>query len=479
VRYLYEIFVNGTGYGVVKIRIVARGVGVAWITLPSKGQYEYSVVRGRVEWGRENRTYSVFYDDVYFSFSSRDVSVVTIEYPFPYASLIIGSKAWFLSPMIRVPEGSPCVVRVVLEDVRDVIETAPAPYEQNASGFYFDLTRVGDSEITRVLIIYRIRTPVPTVVVRGAASGVVISVKVPVIYKSNFARRVIEMYGEAMPYLLKLFRSVKVEEVKVEFYLPGRTITTLGYVTTEDISKYIERGTVYLNLALTRFMRGYAEHTMVHELVHILLGKLGVPATNNLRWFHEGMADYVAYKICLELGYGNVTDIRDRYLAAVEEFRRRYGERYGVVQNWAARTIYGTGTFYAISFYVIYSLGEEYGGLEYYAKVLDRLAQHRRVTGIEQVVDALSYGAGEDLVGRFDKWGFVIATSPRRAPYLWLVHFTLIALALVAVWSLFATATRARRRVVIPSSLYRVCPHCKAALLPGVRRCPYCGAPLV
>ena len=64
-----------------------------------------------------------------------------------------------------------------------------------------------------------------------------ISVKVPVIYKSNFARRVIEMYGEAMPYLLKLFRSVKVEEVKVEFYLPGRTITTLGYVTTEDISR--------------------------------------------------------------------------------------------------------------------------------------------------------------------------------------------------------------------------------------------------
>lgn len=481
VKFLYEIFVNGTGYGIVRVKITAKGVGESWITLPSRGQYEYSILEGYVDWAYNVTSHTIFYDEVHFSFSSKDTSIVKIEYDFPYISLIIRDKAWFLSPMIRVPQGSPCVVRVVLDNVKEVLRTYPNPYKTNSSGMYFDLTRIREEEgIERVLIIYKLSKTIEMVTVKSELTeGIFINVKTPVIYKDNFVKSIVKTYREALPYLLSTFK-VNVKEIKVEFYLPETSITTLGYVTTGDISKYVEKGTVHLNLALIRFMKGYAEHTMIHELVHILLGKVGVPATNNLRWFHEGMADYVAYKVCFMLGYTNVTDIRDRYLNLVEKYEERYGKKYGIVQNWRMSNIYGSSFFYAISFYIIYTLGEKYGGLKYYEKVLKRIIKCGRVSGTEHIVEALSYGANENLADMFRRWGFIVGeVSAVTTPYVRLVYVMLVALTLIALWSLFTAVTRRGERVPIPSDLYRICPYCRSILLPGVRRCPYCGRLLI
>lgn len=480
VKFLYEIFVNGTGYGVVKINIIAKGAGESWITLPSHGQYEYDILGGNVKWGYDIKFYTVFYDEVYFSFSSRDISIVRVKYDFPYISLIIQDKAWFLSPIIRVPKGSPCIVRVVLENVKEVIQTYPNPYERNSSGMYFDMTKITGEESDRVLIIYKLSKTIKTVTVRDKLTeAIFISVKTPTIYKENFVKNIVQTYRRALPYLLPVF-GVDVKEIKVEFYLPETSITTLGYVTTEDISKYVEKGTVHLNLALIRFMKGYAEHTMIHELVHILLGKVGVPATNNLRWFHEGMADYIAYKVCLKLGYENVTDIHDRYLKLIDSYKERYGEKYGIVQNWGMANLYGTSLFYAISFYIIYTLGEKYGGLEYYKEVLKKIRERGKVSGTDYIVEALSYGANENLVDTFRKWGFVIGEINIVAiPYIRLVYAMLVAFTLVALWSMFTAVTRRSKKVTIPSDLYKKCPYCHSVLLPGVRQCPYCGRELL
>ena len=480
VKFLYEIFVNGTGYGKVKVRIVARGVGKSWITLPSRGQYEYSILKGKVDWGYAVKSYTIFYDDVHFSFSSDNTSVVSIEYDFPYISLIIRDKAWFLSPTIRIPKGSPCVVRVVLENVKEVLKTYPSPYERNSTGMYFDMTRIIGDETERIWIIYRLSKAIETVTVKEKLiENIFINIMTPVIYKGNFVKSIIKTYRQALLYLLSVFKT-NVKEIKVEFYLPEISITTLGYVTTEDISKYVEKGTVHLNLALIRFMKGYPEHTMIHELVHILLGKIGVPATNNLRWFHEGMADYIAYKICLKLGHANVTDIRDRYLGLIEEYKKKHGEKYGIVQNWGMAHLYGTTLFYAISFHIIYTLGEKYGELKYYEKVIEKLKEHGRVSGTDHIIEALSYGAGENLVGTFEKWGFVVGKiSVVTTPYIRLVYFTLVTFTLIALWSIFMSITRRGKRLVIPSDLYHKCSYCQAILLPGVRQCPYCGRRLV
>lgn len=476
VEYYYQLIVDKYGNGIVKITVKVRGYGTLWITLPSKHEYNYSIEMGNVKWETKIHSLSVFYDDVYFDCISRNYCVINITYKFPYMSLMIGKEAWFLSPLIRGSPNAKYLVRVVIPNIANIRKVYPSHYIRNSTGFYFDLTdEVKHAGATRIAIRYTLKQGVEFITVKGRITNETdIIIKLPIIYGKILGQRIIEVYHKAYPILAEIFQ-IHLKTIKVTFFLPQLNIMTLGYVTASDISTMIKEGTVHLNLALIRFVKGYPEHTMIHELVHILLGKVGVTANTNLRWFHEGMADYIAYKVCLLLGYKNVTMIKKDYDAAVKSYAKMYDHRFGIVKDWNLLSFYGVRVFYGISFGIIYNISEAHGGLAFCKKLIRELKRYHKITKISQVVDAMSAAAGEDLKPLFAKWGFMKVSLIRYSPYMSIVYLMVTAISVVAIWSLFFGTFRRRSKLVIPTSLYTKCPYCLTILPPNSRRCPYCG----
>jgi hypothetical protein len=242
-------------------------------------------------------------------------------------------------------------------------------------------------------------------------------------------------------------------------------LSALGYVMGEDINAGGE-GPIYLNLALLRFKEGYLETTVVHELVHKALGALGVPANRELRWFHEGVAQYVSVKICEKIGI----DVSDAE-ASLESAARVFGSglaKPGFVQRWTPSG--DEGSYYAASYYVVATLAEERGGLGYIKRVASEIRRRGGVSSNQDLVEALSAAAGEDLAPRFRDWGFEVSETRVAAVPRLAAALAAAALAAAVAFSLLVILLWRRRG--------ERCPYCYGEVPRGAAYCPYCGYPL-
>ena len=202
------------------------------------------------------------------------------------------------------------------------------------------------------------------------------------------------------------------EKLEFEFYLPElNDLSALGYVKERVIEMGVE-GPIYLNLALIRFKEGFLEETVVHECVHVALGLIGVSSSREVRWFHEGMAEYVAIKVCGKAGI-NVTDFIELHKAGIREALRLFNGDLSFIINWEYDTPIAR-LYYSAAFYIINVTAEENGGLPYVRKLVEEIEVRGGIENNEDIISAMSQAAGKDLGSQFKNWGFPVKTTEKE-----------------------------------------------------------------
>jgi len=163
------------------------------------------------------------------------------------------------------------------------------------------------------------------------------------------------------------------------------------------------KGPIYLNLALTRYAPGYMETTIIHELVHVYLGIVGVEANDATRWFHEGMAQYLSIKIAEAIGI-NVSEYKNDMYNSSKALYYYTGGKFGFIQKWPSDDV-SEQEAYLASFYIIANISDSYGGLSYAQRVFSELRRHPVSTSSDTVI-VLSQAAGRNLAPFFRSLGF-------------------------------------------------------------------------
>ncbi len=189
-----------------------------------------------------------------------------------------------------------------------------------------------------------------------------------------------------------------------------------------------------------------------------------MPANSELRWFHEGVAQYVSIEVCGELGI-DVSDVRESLENSTGIFSSGL-VKPGFVQEWSPSG--NEGYYYAASYYIVASIAKERGGLDYIRRLAEVVRNRGGVGSNQELVEAMSAAAGEDLTPRFREWGFEVQSAP-TVPRI-AVALAAIALAAAVGFSLLVIVALRRRG---PR-----CPYCYAEVPRDALYCPYCGYPL-
>ena len=464
----YVINVGSDGNAMIRQIFTARGSGVTYMFLPKTERWVVERAKGSFSWLSHADLPNPFYTNSTLSYrAGKDGRFeIVIRYNFDYSVLMVGRNAWFMSPLI----GAPRDVRVVV-DVR-------LPYFKRITAYYpkrpiplkdgkFEFVIRAEPNGSRVSVNYEMDRRLPDHVFIRAGNGIMVEVRAPRFY-GKFANKIMDILIGSAPRLRYLFRDL-VSPVEVRFYLPETiNLGALGYVIGEDINVG-GRGPIHLNLALTRFVKGYLEVTVLHEYVHKLLARAGVRANEFTRWVHEGIADYVSLELAKNLGINT-----SRFEEGREEMMERLkGESLGFLQVWNPRRPEEEGLYYAGSYYIIRTLASRYGGLEFIRRFVDEVRKAGGVDSTWDVVEALSRAAGEDLKPQFRSWGFI--TMPERAVPS---PLTTVTAALAMGTALVATLAVMRGRLRPSGEGYVQCPYCGSSVPRGMTFCPYCGREL-
>ena len=467
----YVIEVEESGNATV-VLVFEAGDGSSFYTfLPRFENWSYTVWSGSLVKVDVKNSSAYFYYNVTFSYEPGPEGLfgLNISYHFPYASLHIGKRGWFMTPLLGSPPDVEVEVVVRDELVDEVfsvtvngVEVRP---ERRGSRFRVRVPGEAVAAGGRVTMDYTLSKQVEAVAFEENVDSSTVRILAAPYYK-YFASKIIGIVREAKPLMEEVFGPLR-ELVEFEFFLPERVnIYTYGYVIGEDVNAG-GKGPIHLNLALIRFKEGFLETTVVHEYVHLALGALGVPASRELRWFHEGVAEYVSLEVCRRVGI-DVADIQGLLLNASEVFRSGL-MKPGFIQEWTPRG--NEAAYYAASYYVISTLAERYGGLEFLKRVMEEIKARNGIGSNEELVEVLSNAAGEDLSNLFTEWGFNLGEIEIKVrvgrPRIVVVLAASI-LALVAALSLYVIL-RGRGKA-------RRCPYCYAVLPKEADYCPYCGA---
>ena len=405
-KLVYYINVKENANATITIVFEAKGSGVGFIGLPLFEEYKVSVHEGEIKW-LDFKPVSVFYTNASFSFRGKNIRMV-ITYNFPYATLIAEDKAWFMSPYILASSSFEVFVEVELYGLDPSRKVRFWPYEplkQHGNKFTFAiLNPVSDN---RVIIEYKLSEKVPNVDYRKAIGESEVVVRVAKYYR-HIADKVFYVLEKTYEELEYVFGELP-DKLEFEFYLPElNDLSALGYVKERTIEMGVE-GPIYLNLALIRFKEGFLEETVIHECVHVVLGLIGVSSNREIRWFHEGMAEYVAIKVCSVAGI-NVTDFIKMHREGAREALKLYGGDLSFIIYWEYSTPMAR-LYYSAAFYIMNKTAEENGGLVYVKKLVREIEKQGGADSNEEVIQAMSKAAGKDLRRQFRKWGFPVTVQ--------------------------------------------------------------------
>lgn len=463
-----------TGNATVTILFVDDAPGRAFIFLPRFEEYNLTYSGVYKPLNQTKITY--FYDRLDFAYEpgSEGKFEFSVSYFFPYASLMTEDKAWFMTPLIGAPNHVTVYVNVTLENLGKVTATVPEPLEVVGNKLSF---RVYDTvEGQRVVIEYLLKKPVQVRTIKRDIRGTKVIVKAPEMY-SELADRVLSTFERTKPYLDEIFGNV-FTEVEYRFFLPRlKDVTELGYVHGEELSLGGE-GPIYLNMVLLRYVPGYFEATVVHEYVHKVLAKAGIEPNNILRWFHEGVAEYVSLEVCKLAGI-DVRELEQDRALVFREVVRVTGGDFGFLQNWASTA--DEGLKYAASEYLVYKLASKYGGLDFISRVVREARAKGKVATTDDLVEVLSRAAGEDLRPLFRSWGFVLTSDveairgPLGIPLSRWIALAVIAVLVVVALVIVVRYARGRARREVELEDFTRCQYCGAIVERGAAFCPYCG----
>lgn len=478
-RLVYKVEVGECGNALVTVTFTASMPGNLSLYMPKFTRVDVVEVVGSFKWVK-NESAGYWYNYCTFAYTpgSKGEFLVSFRYKFPYASLLIDDNAWFMTPLIGADDDVPVEVRVTLPDFKELTYSNVKPTLMEDGEFCFHLVRT--SEGARVVITYKLTRTVESSSISKTVDGMEIVVEGSPCY-TEFMNKVADVLVNCAPYLEEAFGELA-DKVEFKFFLPERMdIYTHGYVFGEDIN-FGGKGPIHLNLALIRFAPGYLETTVVHEYVHLALGRAGIEANTELRWFHEGVAQYVSMEACKRAGY-DLSLIEEDYKEGVKELLAIRDENFGFLQRW--RPMPGEqGLYYMASYYIFSYLAERYGGLSFVKKVVEISRERGGISTNAELIRVLSLAAGEDLTPLFKRWGFNVEEvgeiplkdrEVKIPPYLVIVAIVVVVVA-VAI-AIYGVATSVKRRREERRGYVR-CPYCGAVVRADFAFCPYCGAPL-
>ncbi|RLE82569.1 MAG: hypothetical protein DRJ51_01015 [Thermoprotei archaeon] len=462
----YYIRVLENGSALVNIEFRGYGKGSAYIYLPRFTKYTLYVVQGEVVTKVVPDPIFYFYHKRVFNYTSpdRNCSIVIIKYPFSYASLMIEDKAWFMTPLIRFSENVLTHVEIIIPNLNTILGVRPQFYEKVGDVLRFRLDyRAANYAENRIAIDYTLKKsvqPVKIVKYIGNDSAKLVFYA-PRIYM-EIVDKITQTFDKAYPHLKYIFGFFP-QKLEFQFYLPSLLyISKLGYVEREILSL----GKIHVNLVLLRFKPGYLEHTAIHEFVHVALGKLGVNATRNTRWIHEGLAEYIAIYVEKRIGI-NVSDMVQDLLKGAELFLQYH--KLGELVLWP----YGPqeGLYYAASYYVMKELGDRYGGIEFFRRVFAYINETGGINETKDFIDALARVGGNRIYNLFASWGFPVSRS--------ITINLLISLLILVTWmiALIITLSFLLARKVKKEEGTK-CPYCGVIVDPISTFCPFCGREL-
>lgn len=377
--------------------------GSSWVAVPKNlTDTDVTTLRGtissmtRVAYrSGASGTVHPFYDNLTFSYdSSLESFSVQISFNFSYGAIIVEPNGFFYSPQIAVDPSARVAARLLLpEGVTSVNAAEPSPTRIVEIGSRTEL-RFNPNPESRIAVTFRVSWPKENSHIQQD----MVEGDVPSRYL-ELGTRMVTLYKKAVPLMNDLFNKT-VDRISMRFFIPlSLPQLGIGGYTPIDPSTF-KTGAIYLNLFYFRAVPGMMETIAIHELTHQY--EAGVGISPELLWVHEGLANYVAVQMGEPLGYDVASTDADLEAAASE-----LNGKYAMIQNWQPEGTDSLYRYYAASYEVFKSLGDEYDGLSLYSRffrMASKLEDGLRSSNV--AVYQLGVAAGLDLFPQFAEWGF-------------------------------------------------------------------------
>ena len=416
-KFTYSFTVHEDGSISMVANFTAAEAGVAWIMAPKWREYGLTY-EGVTKTSLQVDTPYYFYSNLTFEFS--EGAWLAINYSYRFGSFIVEPNGVFFSTLVGYDPRYPGEVLVNLP-VRFTVE---ATYLDGSRRSPDGETIRGDVRVLRFDIRgeeppgHRIMVVFKSPEEYAEFSNITVG-KLTIVSPKRYldvAENVSRIYLKFQPAVSEV-TDVPEIPITLRFFIPSDPdqIAVLGFTSvtnpaalTEDV---ITPGKVSLNLMLVRYPESYMPETLVHELLHQYMLRAGL--STELRWAHEGMAQYISYLILRTRGYPEAgqEDINLSILVYKEL------GRLGFLEDWRGGEMPGDpALYYSASLYVFWNLGEKYGGLEFYKRFFKLIREDKaEIDELSELIYYLSLAAGEDLGPYFRELGFNVPLQPMLA----------------------------------------------------------------
>jgi hypothetical protein len=405
-KYTYNMTFDQDGFTAVDILYDSGSVGsgVSWVAVPKNFTETTMLVLkgtitsvGRVAYqSGDGGNVNPFYDNLTFSYTSSEGPFsVRLRFNMTSGAMIVEPNGFFYSPQIAVPSSASVQAVLTFPDgVESLDEIQPTPVRVDTYLSRPEVLFNLPSE-SRVAVTFTVSWAQQTSHIREGK----VEADVPSRYL-DLGTRMVELYKGAIPLMGELFNST-VDLISMKFFAPS-TLPQLsigGYTPIDPTS--FQAGTIYLNLFYFRAQSGTMETIAIHELAHQYEAHIGI--SPELLWVQEGLANYVAVQMGKPLNYDTIPTATELETTASE-----LSGNYGMIQYWRPGGTAGSlFQYYAASYEVFKTLGDEHGGLSLYSSFfleLPDLKDGLKSTNV--AVYELGLAARTNLASQFTAWGF-------------------------------------------------------------------------
>ncbi len=420
----YEFVVDSEGNATVNIVYTTdERSGSSWVLVPKYSDWTNSTVRGIVTSWFLNDSESVaggsfyYYEALFFSFTSDSTEFeIQFQYNVTIAAMIIEPDGIFYSPQIGFELGNGLKATVDLPSGFRVSEALAYgslnsynPSSTSSTHVVFSSIPVTEN-LLRIEVGFSTANEEPELV--RITDGVFTFETVP--RYAGYARSIMDLYNRTYGDLVDLFNTT-LEAATVQFFIPDfdSLLSLGGYVPFTSN----RMGNINVNIVLTRYVEGYIEVTALHELVHHFLWKAGISPTA-LLWFHEGMAQYVSMEIANMIGYEGAGTIIADMEDSVSYLKDSVGENFGYLQSWSmSNQPSDVGPYYVAAYYIVKSIAENQGGLDYYARFF-KMMHGETLTSNAELGYYLSLASEQSVAQSLNSWGFSVPDLYLYSPML-------------------------------------------------------------
>ncbi len=410
--FTYLFTVREDGWIDIYVNFTSEEAGHAWLLVPKFHDYDSKLI-GISNTSIQNSTYYFYYN---FTFDFIPNAYLEINWSYRFGALIVEPKGVFFSTAICYSPAYHTEI-IVNMSASYQIENIFLSTEQEVQENSFRQEKVIDDRrllffdsedykghLVRVLISFEVPTAEFVEITEGG-----LKIKCPSRY-IDVAENITSAYEMFIQRIMDITNQPEIN-ITLELFVPEdvEELYTLGYTRLRERLKAEERfepQRVYINMIVIRMPEGTLEETLLHELFHQYMGQAGL--STQLRWAHEGLANYLAIELLKEKGVKLGLDEIETAKQVGEQL-----EDFGFLVGWR-----GGGPppdprpYYAASLYLIYTIGEQYGGISLFDRFFEAFTEEGvEIDTMDLFVLYLSQAAGKDLSPMFKQWGFDIRPS--------------------------------------------------------------------